>query len=33
MTICSQAPRLYIFFMLISAEDEIFSANKYENAN
>ena len=26
-------PRLYNFFMLNSAEHEIFSANKYENAN
>ena len=29
----NQAPRLYFFFMLNSAEHGIFSANKYENAN
>ena len=27
------APSLWNFFMLNSAEHEIFSANKYENAN
>ena len=29
----AQAPRICFFFMLNSAEHEIFSANKYENAN
>ena len=28
-----QAPRLYIFYILNSAEHEIFAANKFENAN